>query len=402
MRNLYRVYLVIFLITVTKGTMNVVFPPFLESRAFVVSQIGVLSSLFAVFQLAARLPSGILYSARNARWSLVIGLLVLGATALGFSIFEHLVPLAAMIILNGFAFGIITTVALALCIDAKPPDYPSGSMMGWYTSAIAAGYSVGQPVGGTLADRFGFAGAFVSTAAFSLLAILIILSLTGLGQPVAGKVDPLLERKTKTRWRLSDLSLRNLPVPVLLATSIVFFLNLMYRSVHTFFPLYALAAGITLSQLGFLRSILSLSAALVRPFSGRLFQIIHHRNVTHVAMITAAVSVVMTTVLTGSMYGLFLLFMFMGISRGLLRVTSATYLAEGHVDEGGGRVGIWSGIYNAGLDLGSIVGPAVGGVIASVAGIPTMLIVIPALTLGIYTAIAYIERQKRSRAAAVL
>lgn len=376
-----------------QGTIHVIFPPFLEERAYIVSQIGLLSSLFAVFQLIARIPSGVLYSARYARLVLTAGLTILGLSALGFTAFEHTVILLVMIILNGFAFGAITTVALALCIDAKPKDYPSGAMMGWYTSAIAAGYAIGQPVGGYLADRFGFSAGFAGTAVLSLLAILVIASLPGLGQSGSPPNEDISAR-SRHRWSLRH-NFKQIPSGVLMGTVIVFFLNLMFRSVHTFFPLYALAVGISLAEIGFLRSLLSLSAALVRPFSGRLFEVLHHRHVTHVAMVAAAAAVLLSPALVQSMSFLILLFVFMGISRGLLRVTSATFVAESNDQNQGSQIGVWSGIYNAGLDIGSIAGPAVAGFVASFIGIPSMLAVIPTIALATYVFIALVARRRR-------
>jgi DHA1 family multidrug resistance protein-like MFS transporter len=395
-KQLIRVYLVIFLITMAKGTINVVFPPFLEGRAYLVSQIGLLTSIFGVFQLAARIPSGVLYSPRRARFALVTGLMSLGLSALGFTAFEHTAILIAMIILNGFAFGAITTIALALCIDARPEDYSSGAMMGWYTSAIAAGYAVGQPVGGYLADSFGFAASFAGTAALSLLAILVIATLSRLGQM---ETQPTGETafRSPAQWSLR-YNLRQIPSGVLMGTLIVFFVNLMFRSLHTFFPIYALAVGVSLAQIGFLRSALSLAAALVRPFSGKLFQVLHHRNITHIAMVAAAGAVFLSPALTRSMTWLFLLFVFMGIGRGLLRVTSATFVAESSDQSTGNKVGVWSGVYNAGLDIGSIAGPAVGGFVASFVGIPAMLTAIPVLALGAYAFISILTRRQAQQA----
>lgn len=383
-----------------KGTINVIFPPFLQSRAYAVSLIGLLSSLFGIFQLVARLPSGVLYSPRYAKLTLSVGLLMLGLTALGFTAFESLAALTVMIVLNGFAFGSITTVALALAIDAKPPDYASGAMMGWYTSAIAAGYSVGQPVGGFLADRYGFAAGYAGTAVLSLIAILIILSLSGLGSTAPQSAADKETQRVGRQFRLRRSDLGQIPAGVLLATAIVFFLNLMFRSLHTFFPLYALAAGITLSQIGLLRSILSLMATLVRPLSGKLFEVVHHRRVTHAAMVAAAAAVMIATALTPWMLWLMVLFAFMGLSRGLLRVTSATFLAESNEQIGGGRIGVWSGLYNGGLDFGALVGPAVGGYLASLMGIEAMLRVLPIVALATYTIISLLAWRRAEQLAA--
>lgn len=55
-------------------------------------------------------------------------------------------------------------------------------------------------------------------------------------------------------------------------------------------------------------------------------------------------------------------------------MTSATMVAREGEDDvcPRGNVGRASGIYNAGLDLGTVVGPAAGGVLASYLGIAGM------------------------------
>ena len=403
MNDLVRVYLIIFLITLSEGTINVVFPPFLEARAFAISQIGVLLSLLAAFQLLARIPAGLFYSRARVRLLLGGGLSLLGLSATGFALFSHAPGLVGMIVLHGFAFGAITTIALALCIEAKPRDYPSGAMMGWYTSAIAAGYSVGQPIGGYLADHFGYRAAFGSTATFSLLAVLVVLKVRGLSQGAAAVrgTDSAIRKEAASPaaglWRIDP---RQIPPGVWLAALIVFFLNLMYRSLHAFFPLYALAVGITLTQIGFLRSTLALAAAAVRPFSGSLFRHIDHRRVTHIAMVVAAAAVLLSPRLTFSISWLVVLFVFMGLARGLLRVTSATILAEYSEEARSDTVGVWSGVYNAGLDMGSIAGPAVGGYLAGLASIPTMLTIIALAVLASYAVIFVVARHRREQAVA--
>ncbi len=392
MKNLIRVYAVILLITCAEGTIHVIFSPFLESRAYAVAQIGVLSSLFAVLQLVARLPVGALYSPRHSRAILAGGLALLGATALSFPFAPGTLLLTGLIVLHGFAFGAITTVALALAIHTKPKAYSSGAMMGWYTSAIAAGYALGEPVGGYLADTYGFPAGFGLMAGVSLLALIVVVSLPGLGQGIA-EAAPVAE--PHRRWQLR-FDPRGLPGQVLLATMIVFFVNMMYRSLHTFFPLYALAAGLSLTQLGLLRSLLSLSAAVVRPFSGRLFQRVNYRRVNHAAMVSAAGAVFFSPALIGSVPLLSALYILMGFSRGLTRVTSATMIAESSDTAGHGRsVGLWSGVYNAGLDLGSITGPAIGGLLAAYMGIPRMLVVIAAATLVVYVIVSLFVRRRR-------
>jgi predicted MFS family arabinose efflux permease len=75
-------------------------------------------------------------------------------------------------------------------------------------------------------------------------------------------------------------------------------------------------------------------------------------------------------------------------------VTSAATVAELRAE--GRDIGLSSGVYNAGLDLGSIIGPAAGGVLSAAFGIPVMFQLLPAGALVLYFAVAVSSRAGRS------
>lgn len=54
----------------------------------------------------------------------------------------------------------------------------------------------------------------------------------------------------------------------------------------------------------------------------------------------------------------------------------------------GKDVGLASGVYNAGLDLGAMAGPVLGGVLASAFGIPAMFQLVAILSLAAYFAVS--------------
>jgi predicted MFS family arabinose efflux permease len=61
-------------------------------------------------------------------------------------------------------------------------------------------------------------------------------------------------------------------------------------------------------------------------------------------------------------------------------------------------VGLASGIYNSGLDIGTIVGPALGGLIASAFGIAAMFQIIAVLSLLAWLAVAVSSPTTRAAA----
>ena len=91
------------------------------------------------------------------------------------------------------------------------------------------------------------------------------------------------------------------------------------------------------------------------------------------------------------------LFVVNGICRGLLRVTSAATVAEVRAE--GHDIGIASGVYNAGLDVGAIIGPAVGGIVADKVGLGPMFQLVAIGSLALYLGVSLAT--SRGRAALV-
>src|SRR6185369_5722642 len=94
----------------------------------------------------------------------------------------------------------------------------------------------------------------------------------------------------------------------------------------------------------------------------------------HTMTIVMALALVSLTFATGDAI-LIVIFVMLGVCRGLLRVTSATMVADERrrPDVGAGLV---SGIYNAGLDLADLLSPPFGGALAAVLTIPTTFTVV--------------------------
>ncbi|MDX6475158.1 MAG: hypothetical protein QOH95_669, partial [Gaiellaceae bacterium] len=109
----------------------------------------------------------------------------------------------------------------------------------------------------------------------------------------------------------------------------------------------------------------------------------------------------LATCLIPSVIGSFLLqaplFALAGLSRGLLRVTGSADAFDSVSDDDRLR-GLTSALLYAGLDLGKIVLPFVGGAMAGLWGIATMFRVLPAALLLMYLALAVPARRAISPA----
>jgi dipeptide/tripeptide permease len=165
----------------------------------------------------------------------------------------------------------------------------------------------------------------------------------------------------------------------LLATLVAFYINFLDDAVGTFFPLFGLSIGLSLTAIGGLRSAKSLAATGIRPISGVLFKFVDLRLLNNAAILLWSLVVLLLPEMRLA-WIFFIAFILVGISRGLIRVTSATMVAE-EKSTGKARLGLASGFYNAGLDLGAFAGPIAGGFLASSWGIPAMFRTVPIVLL---------------------
>jgi MFS family permease len=365
------VLLVATAVTTTKGTAELVYPPYLAGHGYTLSLIGILTSLFAVMQLSSRVPVGIAYRADRAKRQFAIALAAFGLSTCGFA-FSNGEPIAVvgLSVVHGFAFGSVGTLGLAIAIDVTG-GRRAGTSMAWYTAAISLGYALGSIIGGSLAETVGIPSTLGLIGLLPIAGALAIVALPA----VEGAPFPV-DRGSGLRGLVAAGA--KLDRRVWLAFVIVLYLNVLSDSVDTFFPVFAPTIGISLAVVGLLRAFKSGAAIFIRSTGVVVLRVVDYRTVTLVAVVAAAVATIALP-LSASLTALIPIFIVLGLTRGVLRATSAATIAE--LRNEGRDVGLASGVYNSGLDIGAIVGPALGGAIASILGIAQMFQVVAVISL---------------------
>jgi sugar phosphate permease len=235
------------------------------------------------------------------------------------------------------------------------------------------------------ADLIGLRATFFVLAATPLLGSLLMVrnvrASTALAAPAPRAARPPL-------WR----SLGGMPLAVWVGVLVMFFINGLNALTNTFQPVLALAAGLSLTQIGALSSIRSWASSFSRFGSGPLFQRVDPKGLTLPLVIVGTVATSLIPSAIASFALQVPLFVLAGLSRGLLRVTGSAdaFTAVGDDDRGHG---LTSALLYAGLDLGKIVLPVVGGVVAHVWGIATMLQTVPLALLALYLGLAAAARR---------
>jgi MFS family permease len=360
-RALVPLYAASAILTLGEGSFQLLTPPYMHDRHISAVVIGTAVSAYGLVSLFVRLPAGAVYRSHRA-WLLIAGGTALSSLAFALvTVTGDPLVLTALIALDGAGFAVATTANMAALIERRPPGSNAGAIMGWYTGSLGAGYALAGFIGGSLGDRLGPRTAILVLALVPLVAGLLLSAYVQLTLPARAPSAPAEERQAW--WR----HFRGLPPVVWIAFFVTLYINLVSGVVLTFFPIYGLAIGLTLTQVGFLQGIHGAAASVVRFLSGIVFRVVSYARTLPLMVALSGISV---AAIAGVKLVVILAVAFaaLGLTRGLLRVASAALVMDG-AGETDARRGAASGVYLAGLDLGKIVGPLVGGVGADVVGL---------------------------------
>ena len=347
-------------VTIQSNSASTLIPPYLDHLRIPVALIGTLISLGPVFALASRLPVGLAYTQGRARTLVAIAIAAMGVTNFLYSFATDGVAFAIVQSLNGFAYGAVTTLYMAFYVDSLAPDENRNH---------AIGYSTGNFFGGLIADYWGYALTFQLGALLSLIAIALLWLLHGPGSASESKM------KAKDGAKLtSKESLKALLEPELATVVIVaLFLNLLHQMGGVFISLYGLAVGMSLTQIGLIRAAYAGCNAVTRPISGHVVNKIGHRGLSYFGLPLQSAILMLVPLFTG--FGpVLVVYVASGLLRAVVIVANAVGLVQ-DVPESRVRRGLASGVYNAAGDLGNILGPSIGGLIAHASGIASVFVI---------------------------
>lgn len=389
-RGLVPLYVAAAALTLGEGSFVLLVPPYMHARGMSELLIGAAVSVYGIASLGARLPAGLVYRSNRA-WVLIASGCVL--CSLSFALITqtgHPALLAFFVGLDGVGFAIATTAAMAALIERRPENGNAGSIMGWYTGSIGAGYALAGFVGGSLGDALGPADAVLVLAAVPLAAgLLLSVAVRTSGPAAATAVEA-----AGPWWR----GFHGVPALVWLAFFVALYINLVSGVLLTFFPIYGLAIGLSLTQIGALQGIHGAAAAAVRFLSGAVFRFVSYERTLPAMVVLSGLAI--ATIGGAELIGLLAVaWGTLGLSRGILRVSSAALVmdAAGETDA---RRGAASGIYLAGLDIGKIVGPVLGGVGAGTVGLrSTFLLASVSFPVLFFTLAAVLGRRSARRQA---
>jgi MFS family permease len=400
---LARIYLSVFLFVAGEGAMHVLVSPYLARELRLgPAAIGVVVGIFGGASLLARLPAGAAYSVRRRRRLLLFGGGLSSGAFLLVPLVTGAVPFAVLMAVDGFGWSIATTTQLAALVAARPEGMRIAAAMGWYSGFTGLGHTVGSALGGLTADRLGFKPSFVMLAGIVALGTAIMVRAAPGADTAPASAPRTGLRSTAARAHLGAVrrTIANMPMAVWVGVLVMVYINFINGVQTTFHPVLVLAAGLTLTQVGILASCRSGASSVVRMGSGALFARIGTAHLTLPLMLVGAASLFLLPTVQASFFWQVPLFLATGLSRGLLRVSGSSGAFEA-VDGGLERHhGLTAALVHAGLDVGKITGPLVGGVVAQLVGLAAMFRILPAVLLALYLVLHFAARRSAPRVVA--
>jgi MFS transporter, DHA1 family, multidrug resistance protein len=380
-------------ITVQSNSASTIIPPFLNDLRIPMAAIGSLISLAPVLALTSRLPVGMAYQRNRARLLISIAVVAMGITNYLYSFAEDVFVFAIIHALNGLAYGAVTTLYMAFYVDSLAPDENRNHAMGYYVGTLALGYSTGNFFGGLMADHFGYGPTFQVAALLSLVSVALLWCFHGSD----GRRSGFTKEKPKAKLTVRD-SLKALVEPELATVVIVaLFLNLLHQMSGVFISLYGLAVGMTLTQIGVVRAAYAGCNAVTRPISGHVVNKFGHRGLSYAGIPLQSAILMLIPLFTG--FGPILaIYVLSGLMRAIVIVANAVGLVQ-DVDENKVQRGLASGIYNAAGDLGNILGPSIGGLIAQATSISGVFVIGSLGSTMLFLLVIWLVRSAHGRAA---
>jgi predicted MFS family arabinose efflux permease len=400
------VYVATMLFELAEGALRFLVPINLHDRGLGPSAIGLIVFAFSFTSLLSRGVTGALFRPERARFLIVGAGLASTLAYLGTPFVSHPAAFSVLMAIDGFGWGMATTVLLAMMMLCTPASISPAVAIGWYIGFQGIAFALATTVGGVLADLVGIQTAMLILATLPVLAA----SLIGLRLPpvvrdmgtdattpeapgwaAAGETGRRARLRARAAGAVARVGL--LPFAVWAAALVAVYLNVMNGLLQSFFPLVGLSVGLSVAQIGTLSSVRSAVSAVARFGAGWLFERVPAHRL-HLPLLTMSAATLALIPSAGSYVVNLPLFALNGISRGLLRVTTSAAAME---ETPGHQAGVAAAVMTAGLDVGKMLGPLIGGLVATVVGVETMFRIVPFAFLAVYLALYLAVDRRRGR-----
>ncbi|MDH4142811.1 MAG: MFS transporter [Chloroflexota bacterium] len=390
------VYVATMMFELAEGALRFLVPLNLDARGLSPAAIGIVFFVFSFTSLLSRGVAGALFRPDRAR-RLIVGAGLASTFAYLITPFVTDVSVFAILMaFDGFGWGIATTCLLAMVMLCTPTSISPAVAMGWFIGFQGIAFAIATTVGGILGQVVGIQTAMLMLATLPVVAAIVIafrLPPVVRATDVPAIASGVLPSGSVGRRGALVASIRRLgvlPYAVWAAALVAVYLNVMNGLLASFFPLLGLAIGLSVVQIGTLSSVRSGISSVARFGAGWLFARVPASRM-HLPLLTTSAVTLALLPSAGSYIVCLPLFALNGVSRGLLRVTTSAAAME---ETPGHRTGVAAAVMTSGLDIGKMVGPLIGGLVASAIGLEAMFRTVPLAFLILFGALVLVGNRR--------
>jgi MFS family permease len=312
--------------------------------------IGVIVGAFGLLSFFLGIPVGGFTDRVGVKRALALGVLCNIVSALLLVHADNVLTLMASQVAGGLGFQLHIVASQAFIASLDSP-LRRESEFGYLTFSAALGQSLGPVLGGVIASRFGYHGAFLASLLVSTLGLMIM----GFREPRGLRAPGRYSLRRDLRHAIALLS--NSGMLALLAVTFVVIFTVSLRT--SFLPVLLLQRGSSEALVGLLISLFAGTSTLIRLFTGSLLQRFSRRGMLALAMLAVALGVGLIPMLS-SVFTVALALCIFGFGFGLAQPLSMVMVADLADPR---RSGLSMGIRFMSITLANILGPVLMGVV---------------------------------------
>ncbi len=353
--GLVRLYIATFLMSFGPGMILPAIPIIAASFKISVGLAAQLITALALGRAVAQIPGGLIVDRWGSKYALILST-ILAATG---ALVAATTPLFSLLLLALFLMGTANSVWMlgreVAGVDLVRHDQ-RGRMMSGFFGFSSAGEAIGPVVGGILADRMGFRVVF-TVYLFIAVAVLLTSLTISEKRKEHKELGPLTFRLDKF-WEI-DKAYRTTYLVLVFTT----FTMMLYRTtLHSMLPLFVVTQlGFSTTQVGTLFGITGICVLVMIVPAGFITDKVGRKFATVPSTALPAIAFVAYP-FSDSMLQLSILSALIGMSNGLSLGSVATSTYDVIPEKSRGQL---QGLRRTIGDIGGIIGPLHGGVIAN-------------------------------------
>ena len=347
------------------------------------AQAGFAAGIYIIGTLIARLYIGKKLELIGRKQMLRFGAIIYLITTIAYLISTNIIILDTVRFLNGFAYGTISTAAIAI-VTAYIPKSRNGEGINYYGLSTSLAAAIGPFIGILLLPIVGFKSVIILAIVLSVLVTVACYLF-----PVQNIELTDDHKKLLNSWSLNTF----IEYKVLFISIVAFLIGLSYSSVLGFLSIYADNLGLSTAG-AFFFVVYALIITFTRPFAGQIFDAKGENAVMYPSFIFLAIGLLTLSYTTTS-------FMLL-LSGALIGIGYGTFMSNGQavclklVEPS--KVSIALSTYFIGLDLGLGFGPYALGTVHSFLSYSGIYVLCAVLTVAVAILYAIFYKGKDAKA----